>query len=101
MRMCDFARKLRVTPPTVTQMLTKLENDSLVRRINDSDDRRVVLVELTENGKKRVKDIQAHITQKFMGLYEALGDNDAEKLTILLEQVQEYVDEQYEKRREK
>lgn len=45
-----IAAALRVSPPTVTGILDRLVEQRLVRRLEDPDDRRLVLVSLTERG---------------------------------------------------
>ncbi|MFB2580855.1 MarR family winged helix-turn-helix transcriptional regulator [Herbiconiux sp. P15] len=47
----DLTRQLMVEPPTMAKALTRLENLGLVSRERSTEDRRVLLVSLTDAGK--------------------------------------------------
>lgn len=49
-RLTDLARAEVVSQPAMTQLITRLERDGLVRRGASADDRRGVLVEATDAG---------------------------------------------------
>ncbi|MQY11804.1 hypothetical protein SRB5_19230 [Streptomyces sp. RB5] len=49
-RMADLARQLEVVPRAVTTLVDALEERGAVRRAQDPDNRRVVLIELTDEG---------------------------------------------------
>ncbi len=46
----ELSRELCVTPSNITGIIDRLEKKGLVSRIRKEDDRRVVLITLTENG---------------------------------------------------
>jgi len=46
----EITRWLGVEPPTTAKMLARLERAGFVQRVRSADDRRVVLVSLTEKG---------------------------------------------------
>lgn len=54
-KVSDLARKIYLHPATVVGIIDRLEIHGLVTRMRSKDDRRVVTVELTETGKKLVK----------------------------------------------
>lgn len=95
MRVGDLASSLHVTPPTVTQLITRLERDGLIERQSDRDDRRVVRVCLTSVGREHIEQINKHTLMMFSGLCDALGEADTQKLTELLERVQDYFSKRY------
>ncbi|MDR7309995.1 DNA-binding MarR family transcriptional regulator [Nocardioides luteus] len=51
-RITDLARAEGVTQPAMTQLINRLANDDLVRRTADAEDRRGVLVEVTDRGRE-------------------------------------------------
>jgi DNA-binding MarR family transcriptional regulator len=53
-RLTDLAAAEGVSQPGMTQLVTRLEADGLVRRSSASQDRRVVLVEATDAGRALV-----------------------------------------------
>jgi DNA-binding MarR family transcriptional regulator len=48
----DLARAEQVRPPTMTRLVQALESAGLVKRAPDSDDRRIMWIKATANGKK-------------------------------------------------
>jgi DNA-binding MarR family transcriptional regulator len=50
-----MSARLRVHPASMTNTVTKLEADGLLRRLSDSSDRRTVLAEITDDGWARVE----------------------------------------------
>lgn len=55
----ELARRLRVTPATVTRMIQRMEKAGFVVRREDPDDQRVSRVYLTEAGRAVRADVQA------------------------------------------
>jgi DNA-binding MarR family transcriptional regulator len=49
-----LADRLKVSPNTVTELVTRAEQAGLVRRERSGDDQRVVFVRLTEEGERRL-----------------------------------------------
>lgn len=49
----EIAARLQCVRSNVTQLVDRLEADKLVRRVDDSSDRRSIRAELTEEGKNR------------------------------------------------
>jgi DNA-binding MarR family transcriptional regulator len=48
----ELSRKLFVTPSNITGIIARLEKKNLVERIRKKNDRRIYLINLTEQGKK-------------------------------------------------
>ncbi|WP_280401288.1 MarR family winged helix-turn-helix transcriptional regulator [Nocardia carnea] len=51
LRLTDLTETEQLTQPGITQLIARLERDGLVLRRRDPDDKRAVLVELTEVGR--------------------------------------------------
>jgi DNA-binding MarR family transcriptional regulator len=51
LRVSDLARRMYIHPATVVGILDRLESRKLVKRVRSKDDRRVVKVRLTDEGK--------------------------------------------------
>jgi len=72
-RSSDLSKSLNVDSGAITRMLDRLEKKHLIQRIADPDDRRSVLIQLTDNG---------HIvTSRAIPLAQAAIDNLTECLT--------------------
>ncbi|MFV8183792.1 MULTISPECIES: MarR family winged helix-turn-helix transcriptional regulator [unclassified Streptomyces] len=58
-RMADLAERLEVVPRAVTTLVDGLEANGKVRRVPDPTNRRVIRIELTEDGHKAVRAVFA------------------------------------------
>lgn len=76
--------KLHVVPGRMTDILTALEAKGFIRREKDANDRRIVNVSLTEQGRREAEIRREQIHEKYGGLFEAIGPQDAEELIRLL-----------------
>lgn len=65
----ELAAKLDIRPSSLTELLSKLENDGLITRQQDQTDRRLIHVNLTPQGTKRVI---AHEQESLVLLKEVL-----------------------------
>ncbi|MFC8519258.1 MarR family winged helix-turn-helix transcriptional regulator [Streptomyces sp. NPDC057257] len=58
-RMADLAERLEVVPRAVTSLVDGLEASGKVRRVPDPTNRRVIRIELTEDGRKALRELRA------------------------------------------
>lgn len=84
-----LARCMGSVKSNATQLVDRLEADGLVRRIPNPEDRRSVLVELTEEGQQRYKEgevLRRQIAHELMALFQADEYNALMRLlqTIIL-----------------
>jgi DNA-binding MarR family transcriptional regulator len=86
-RMAELADLLRVVPRSATGVVDGLVEAGLVRRDTDPDDRRSVLVSLTDGGRARLEDIAAARRATAEDLFGALPEEDRRRLLRLLERV--------------
>jgi len=63
-----------LSPATVTQMLDHLEQAELVTRVRSAHDKRVVLVALTESGRRLVAQRRAHLQPRWDAALAELSD---------------------------
>src|SRR5277367_209349 len=84
----ELAAAEQVQPPTVTRLVTSLENAGLVARETDGDDRRVVRVRITADGRRNLQRIRslknAYLNRRLAALDPA-EQQLAEAMTSLLE----------------
>ena len=83
----ELARIAELTSGTMTARLDQLERQGLVRRVRDPGDRRSVLVELTEAGKRKHSDAMGVQGEKEKLLGDALSAREMEQLNGLLRRV--------------
>ena len=83
----ELARRADLTSGAMTSRLDALEKEGLVRRLRDPNDRRSVLVELTEKGRQRHEQGLGIQGAKEALLAEALTPQEKEQLNGLLRRV--------------
>lgn len=84
LRMVDLAQRLDVVPRAVTTLVDGLESYGMVRRVADPANRRVVRVELTEQGRdalQRLRDARRAAAEELLA---PLGPEQREQLGALL-----------------
>ena len=89
----EISKILRVTSPTVTQILKKLEANGFVERHADDIDRRVVRITLTEKGQGVAHKAEEEFHASLDGLIDHLGEEQCNQLADLLFRVFHYYHE--------
>jgi len=87
-----ISQHLQVTSSTVTQLINDLEKKGLVIREIDPNDRRMVRIELTDQGKEMMQKAEKAREQFFNGLVEFVGEEECKELIQQLEKVIQYID---------
>ena len=90
-----LARRADLTSGAMTSRLDALEKEGLVRRIRDPEDRRSVLVELTEKGRQKHEQAMAIQAPKEALLADALTASEKEQLNSLLRRVMITLEDRY------
>lgn len=90
LKVSDISRILKVTSPTVTQLINGLEAGGLVARKEDPEDRRAVRITLTEEGEKTAQREISAFTDRMAGLVNYLGNEESKQLTMLLKKAGMY-----------
>ena len=80
----DLSRELGVTGPRITVILNNLEKLGHIRRSTSETDRRSVVVTLTEAGRKRVEEYNAHRRSVIARLVDRIGPEDTQALKRVL-----------------
>jgi DNA-binding MarR family transcriptional regulator len=93
----DLAKRADLTSGAMTSRLDQLEEQGFVRRLRDPDDRRGVLVELTEKGRKRHQEAIGVQARKEALLAEALSEREREQLNGLLRRLMLTLEERFPK----
>ena len=91
----ELARHAELTSGAMTSRLDALEREGLVRRLRDPGDRRSVLVELTEKGRRKHEQTLGIQAKKEALLAEALTAREKEQLNALLRRVLVTLEDRY------
>lgn len=79
-KMSDIGKELVVTRPYVTALVDKLEEKELIYREHDENDRRSVLIGLTEKGEAVFKDYRKRLNKIVCRKIEEASDEDVETM---------------------
>lgn len=71
---------LKITPPSATSMIAKMEEKGLVIREHDSSDRRIIHISLTARTKKQINAIRRQKERLFEKLVSKLSQKDRKDL---------------------
>lgn len=74
----EIARARNVSPPTVTRLVDRLIDAHMVTRVEDSHDRRRVLVQLTPQGETAVRRFQEAIGERWKTVLVHLPEQEQE-----------------------
>jgi DNA-binding MarR family transcriptional regulator len=80
----EAAVQAGISPPSATRMVDALERDGLASRERRADDRRVVQVRATEEGRRRVEAKRAQIAARRLRLFESLSPAEREQAARVL-----------------
>lgn len=95
-KVSELSTRMRVSAPTVTQMINVLEARGLLERGPDPADRRVVRIQLTEKGLKETQIAEAAMMESLNGLIEHIGKEKAAMMIELFDQIHDYYKKQEE-----
>ena len=76
----DVARRLMVTPAVVTGLIDRLERRGYVRRINSTDDRRRVLLALTDEGRAAAESVSSQLREDMASALNAFSPSELQQL---------------------
>ena len=87
----EISKQLRLPPSAITPVINSLEERNLIIRKNSPSDRRIVLVELTDNGHEFFQKKQEFFFRKAVQLCNYLGEKDAQEFVRLFKKASEFM----------
>ncbi|HLH27963.1 MAG TPA: MarR family transcriptional regulator, partial [Acidimicrobiales bacterium] len=88
---CDIGEQLNVTRGTVTGLLDSLERQKLVRRLPHPEDRRMLVIELTPEGRDLLGRLLPEHHHTMTDLLACLSDSEKETFTRVLAKIQDHL----------
>lgn len=85
----ELGRALKSSTARVAAALNSLERKNQVTRKTDKKDRRKVLVELTEEGRKKAEECRRVPEHMMTRLMERLGEEDAQSMLHIMKRINE------------
>lgn len=85
-----LAKYSHVSPSAVSQTLKTLEGKGLVARVRSANDSRSVVIELTEEGRALIEELQSIRSSYFDEMFEAIGVDDMQTLMRIMRRVLDF-----------
>jgi DNA-binding MarR family transcriptional regulator len=82
----ELAEKMSVRPPTITGLTNRLIKQKLIRRLADPNDRRIVRVDLTAEGRRVISQIETASRAYLARIFNQLGEAKVKELIALLDE---------------
>ncbi|HEY4389747.1 MAG TPA: MarR family transcriptional regulator [Paenibacillus sp.] len=98
-KVSELSNKMKISPPSVSQMVNSLEEKGLVERLTTRNDRRVVYVNLTEEGRSILKQTTDHFLTFSNEIARRLGHEETDHLIRLFNRLNTIVGEMQEEQR--
>ena len=89
--MSSVAREISVTVGTLTIAMNNLVKKGYVQRVRSQEDRRVVLVSLSEKGEKAYFHHKSFHQKMVLAVLKDLNVQETEALTAALEKLQKFI----------
>ena len=80
--------ELELAPASLSELLTKLEREGLVAREKSSNDRRSVIISLTQKGRPIAKELITSSNARAHEVFKSLSQSEKQQLEHLLAHVQ-------------
>ena len=92
-KMKEIGNYFNVKLSTLTSIIDKIEKQRLVKRVNSSNDRRVVFLEVTKKGQKLYQDYMEHLKVMSALLQTKLEEDEEQALISGLSTMSQFVEE--------
>jgi DNA-binding MarR family transcriptional regulator len=88
----EVARNLCVTQGVITRMVDLLKQKGLIERVRKTEDRRVVILSLTPQGKRKAARIRKVMVEETKDILRAVPSREREELHALLRRMRDRFD---------
>lgn len=85
----EIAQRCALAPASVSELVDSLERDGFVRRSEDRNDRRVVVVEITARGRREIERVGELMTAPVAKIIAGLSDEKRSRLAAALADLQQ------------
>jgi MarR family transcriptional regulator, 2-MHQ and catechol-resistance regulon repressor len=83
LRVVDILNKTLSTGGNMTVVIDNLEKRGLIQRLTDPDDRRAILIQLTEKGEKSIEELFPRHVENLRKVFGILSDEEKKQLILL------------------
>lgn len=88
----ELAELMDIRPSSLTELLTRLEEEGLVQRTTDPDDRRVTRVSLTDKGRELAAKMKAEHEQRVARVNSCFTEEEAASFCAMCERLSAHLE---------
>lgn len=89
-RMSEIGKCMLVSKPYITALSDKLIESGLIAREFDEDDRRIILIDLTDKGRNMIKEYKALMGEEVKRRLEKLSPEEINDMKVMLEAMKNF-----------
>ncbi|MGE4271258.1 MAG: MarR family winged helix-turn-helix transcriptional regulator [Desulfitobacterium sp.] len=83
----EISEKLNLQSSTVVRLIDRMEKGGLLKRVNDTKDRRIVYLELTDKGNHLRETLSPEVDKFIMDISRNISDEDFKTFNTVLSQI--------------
>ncbi|HRN69980.1 MAG TPA: MarR family transcriptional regulator [Candidatus Woesebacteria bacterium] len=87
LRFIEIAQHMGVEPPFITELITQLEKQKLVKTMDNPEDKRAKIVQLTEKGIKKLNSVETNLEENVMNLFSNISANEWQTYRSVMEKI--------------
>ena len=88
-----LSEKLNVSMPRIVSLINSLEKKELIIKKQDKEDKRKIIITITENGKNIILNKKEEAVYKISKIIECLGEEEYNEYIRLLKKINKIIDE--------
>jgi DNA-binding MarR family transcriptional regulator len=89
--MSYLSKKIMISKPNLTVMADKLIEENLIERTYDPNDRRVIILKITERGKSVIEKHKIKIKEVLLKKFDLLNDDEVKRLNELVNEMESII----------
>ena len=85
----ELAKKMKITPPSITVMIRKMEAEGLIKKQQDEKDQRITRIYITDKGRKIAEQMDSVLCQLEKEVFANMSEQEIMLLHRLLLQMKD------------
>lgn len=87
LRFIEIAQRMGVEPPFVTELISRLEKQKLVKTMDNPQDKRAKIVVLSDKGEKKLTSVEHNLEEKITSLFADISANEWQTYKNVMEKI--------------
>lgn len=87
LRFIEIAQKMGVEPPFITELISQLEKQKLVKTMDNPQDKRAKIVQLSDKGAKKLNSVENNLEEKITNLFSDISASEWQTYRNVMEKI--------------